>query len=149
MTPFTPEVIEKITEAVKAVETKTSGEIRVRIRPEFREDCPTIREQAIYDFYMLGLTETKEQTGVLILIVTGAKKFYILGGVGITNILPSEFWEEKAGSMSRHFQAGDFAKGVCEVVEEVGTILAKHFPREADDVNELPDHPVTGGEDEE
>jgi putative membrane protein len=38
-----------------------------------------------------------------------------------------------------HVRAGRPGEGLAEAVRQVGVILAAHFPRDADDVNELPD----------
>jgi putative membrane protein len=36
-------------------------------------------------------------------------------------------------------RAGNAAAGLVGAVSQVGTVLAEHFPRADDDVNELPD----------
>ena len=36
-------------------------------------------------------------------------------------------------------RAGRAAAGVIGAVEQVGAVLAEHFPRAEDDINELPD----------
>jgi uncharacterized membrane protein len=41
--------------------------------------------------------------------------------------------------MQSRFRAGHFVEGLCEGVEMAGNQLKSNFPRENDDINELPD----------
>jgi putative membrane protein len=41
--------------------------------------------------------------------------------------------------MLEHISDGRCADGMIVAVEKVGAVLAEHFPRAEDDVNELPD----------
>jgi putative membrane protein len=41
-----------------------------------------------------------------------------------------------------HAGKGCLADGFCEAVEDVGALLARHFPPAPDDRNELDDHLV-------
>jgi len=36
-------------------------------------------------------------------------------------------------------KAGRMADGMIAAIEQVGTVLAKHFPRSSTDTNEIPD----------
>ena len=42
-------------------------------------------------------------------------------------------------AMLAHIGDGRVADGLVEAIAKVGTVLAAHFPRQADDINELPD----------
>jgi len=41
--------------------------------------------------------------------------------------------------MEEHFRRGEFTEGVVRGVGRVGELLAAHFPRQADERNELSD----------
>jgi putative membrane protein len=41
--------------------------------------------------------------------------------------------------MRTHFQNEKFSDALIEAVNEVGNVLARHFPKTSDDTNELPD----------
>jgi uncharacterized membrane protein len=41
--------------------------------------------------------------------------------------------------MQSRFRSGHFVEGLCEGVELAGNQLKSNFPRENDDINELPD----------
>ena len=38
-----------------------------------------------------------------------------------------------------HFQNEKFTDALVQALEEIGTVLARHFPRTSEDANELPD----------
>ena len=42
-------------------------------------------------------------------------------------------------AMLAYIREGRLAEGMVAAVERVGAVLAEHFPRAEDDVNELPD----------
>jgi putative membrane protein len=68
----------------------------------------------------------------------------VLGDEGIHARLGTPRWEslvEKALSAAR---SKGVVTGVCELVVELGQTLGEHFPRAANDVNELPDAPDLG-----
>ena len=41
--------------------------------------------------------------------------------------------------METHFRRGAFTEGILHCVSKIGDLLAEHFPREAGDVDQLPD----------
>ena len=146
---FSEQDIAQITETVEKAEKNTSGEICVRI-VEYCE--PQVHgnayKQAQVEFERLGMAHTKDKTGVLVLIITKAKKFAIIGDLGIHEKLPPDYWQQMSSFLTLHFEEGKFADGVCKVVEEIGRQLADHFPRKSDDTDELSNAPVIGEQNE-
>jgi len=126
---------ERIVAAIAAAELKSSGEIRVHVTRRVPED---LEERALRRFHLLGMTKTAERNGVLIYIAPRAKQFRILGDVAIHQKCGDDFWKEVAAVMEEAFRRGELTEGVVQGVERVGVVLARHFPRGADDRNELP-----------
>ncbi len=128
---------EKIVEAIRAVEKRTSGEIRVSISPFFYGRVRPVAERA---FRRLGMTNTRERNGILFFVVPSRRRFVVLGDEGIHAKVGQEFWEHIAGAMSDRFRKGNFTEGLINGIFEVGERLAVHFPfDQLTDVNELPD----------
>ena len=46
--------------------------------------------------------------------------------------------------MQAHFRKEDFNRAIILAISEVGKVLAAHFPRTGDTINELPDEIVQG-----
>lgn len=127
---------EPIVTAIRAAEAKTSGEIRVFISRREAAD-PLVAAQQ--EFARLGMTNTAQRNGVLIFVAPRSRKFAILGDQGVHEKCGETFWREVAAQMTAHFQQGGFTEGIVGAVQKAGALLAEHFPRLADDQNELPD----------
>lgn len=95
-------------------------------------------ERAKKVFQRLGIAKTKHRNGILIYLSLSDQKFEIVGDQGIHNRVGDKFWTEAAANMSSAFSKGEFLKGVLSTIDWFGVHLKKHFPREADDKNELP-----------
>jgi len=133
---FSKEQQETILLAVKNAELDTSGEIRVHIESR----CPgDVLDRAAQVFDLLHMQNTKLRNGVLIYLSIENRKFAILGDAGINAVVPENFWDEVKNVMIRHFRENRFTEGLTEAIELTGEQLKKHFPYQADDVNELPD----------
>jgi putative membrane protein len=95
-------------------------------------------------FVSEGLTETRDRTGVLILISRFEHEISILADRGIHAKLPADYWKKLCDEFTSAAGKGEAVEGLCGVIRHVGEELARHFPRSADDKNELPDH-LRGG----
>ena len=125
----------RIQEAVAAAETRTSGEIRVHIQPTTRGlDIRTVAEKT---FERLGMTKTALRNGVLLFVACEENRFVILGDRGIDEKVPAGFWDEIAAKLTIRFKAGEYSDGIVEAIHKAGEELARDFPRDTGDVNEI------------
>jgi putative membrane protein len=90
-------------------------------------------------FLELGVTETRERSGVLLLLSESEHRVELLADRGIHQRVDSELWQSLVQTVTRAIREGHAADGVCAAVDAIGDALAQHFPRAADDTNELPD----------
>jgi uncharacterized membrane protein len=137
---FTKEDLAAIASAIGEAEKTTAGEIRVSIRQKrkWREKNRTIEELARLEFSGLGMTKTKDRTGILIFLLLEDKKFYILADDGIHAKVEDGTWNKIAQEMSDHFSQKNFRLGIIHGIASVGAELSRFFPRKSDDTNELP-----------
>jgi len=137
---FTKEDLSAIASAIGKAEKTTAGEIRVSIRQKrkWREKNRTIEEMARQEFRLLGMTKTKDHTGILIFLLLEDKKFFILADDGIHTKVEDGTWDKVANEMSDHFSQKNFRLGIIHGIQSVGVELSKYFPRKSDDINELP-----------
>lgn len=141
---FSQDDFMRIKDAVSNAEINTSGEIRVVIRSYYDKDLEgSLHEQTKRDFLTYGLDKTRDKTGVIILLVLEARKFMVWGDEGINAKLPQGYWDVLSVGISSRFKEGDFVRGICEAVSEVGRRLSEFFPKKPDDVNELPNDVIT------
>lgn len=103
-----------------------------------------VQERAVRAFYEKGLHRTKDSTGILVFISLFEHKVWILGDCGINAKIPADSWLELVRTLTAGLKNGRAADALCEVVSRCGQELARHFPREGDDRNELQDEILIG-----
>jgi uncharacterized membrane protein len=127
----------RIIDVIREAESKTSGEIRVLIqRGNLRSD-PLVAARK--RFHRLGMHKTREHNAVLIFVAPRVHKFAVVGDNAIHEKCGDEFWQRIVERMRAHFQREKFSDALIEAVNEVGGVLARHFPQRVRDTNELPD----------
>jgi uncharacterized membrane protein len=133
---------DRIIGAIRGAESKTSGEIRVYIQRGKFETDPVMLAQK--KFQRLGMYKTRERNAVLIFVAPRAHKFAVVGDQAIHQKCGEQFWQHVVDGMRVHFQNEKFSHALTEAVNEVGKVLATHFPRTSANANELPDEIVEG-----
>jgi putative membrane protein len=101
-----------------------------------------VRERAVRAFFEKGLYKTRDETGILIFISLLERKVWILGDRGIDRRISHETWQGLARELSVGIREGRAGAALVGVIGKCGEILAEHFPRKADDVNELADEVI-------
>jgi uncharacterized membrane protein len=128
---------DRIMKAIHEAESKTSGEIRVLIQRGKLNDDPLVAAQR--KFHRLGMHKTRERNAVLIFVAPRVHKFAVAGDNAIHEKCGDEFWQRVVEKMRTHFLTENFSDALIEAVNEIGTVLASHFPKTSRDTNELPD----------
>lgn len=112
--------------------------LRMRIVPaavKRRQAHRVAREQ----FHVLGLDQTRGRTGILLFVSAAERYVEILADRGIDEKLAPGSWTGIVADFTRHVRAGRTADGFLAALSACGAHLIAHFPRAADDRNELPD----------
>jgi len=128
---------DRIIQAIRKAELKTSGEIRVLIQRGKLNGDPFVAAQK--KFHRLGMHKTQERNAVLIFVTPRVHKFAVIGDQAIHEKCGDQFWQRVVEKMRMHFQNEKFSDALIEAVNEVGNVLARHFPKVSEDTNELPD----------
>lgn len=132
---------ERIHAAIGIAENQTSGEIRVYIDDECKED---VLDRAAFVFAELNMHKTNLRNGVLIYLAVKDQKFAIIGDVGIHSKVGDDFWNQVKEGMLEDFRKGAFVDGVEKAVIDAGKKLKAFFPKENRDINELPNDIIFG-----
>jgi uncharacterized membrane protein len=142
---FSAAVLERIESAIAAAEVRSSGEIRfvveTALEPAEAWAGLAPRERALQVFSDLHLWNTELRNGVLIYVLMADHDVEIVADRGAAQSITREDWEGVCRAMETRFRAGEFADGAVAGVEDVGRLLARHFPAKHDR-NELPNQPV-------
>ena len=131
---------DRIVDAIKDAESKTSGQIRVFIQRGKLKLDPLIAAQK--KFHRLGMHKTAEGNAVLIFVAPRAHKFAVVGDKAIHEKCGEQFWQRLVETMGEHFKNEKFSHALVEAIEEAGKALATHFPRTSTSSGQLPDEIV-------
>jgi len=140
---FYSEEKEKIIEAIRLAEQRTSGEVRIYMESRCRYVDPLHRAEEI--FWGLKMEQTKDLNAVLVYVALKDRQFAIYADKGIHEKVGTEFWEKEVEKMKAHFKAEQYSEAIVHVIRDIGEALHTHFPFQRDtDKNELPDDIVFG-----
>jgi uncharacterized membrane protein len=126
---------DRIVNAIRKAESKTSGQIRVYIQRGKLSVDPLIAAQK--KFHSLGMHKTAERNVVLVFVAPRARNFAVVGDKAIHEKCGEEFWKRLVNAMRAHFRNEKFSHAIIEAIEEAGKALATHFPKRSS--NERPD----------
>lgn len=98
-----------------------------------------VRSRAIAFFKVGAERRTHGRTGIMIYLSMREHRAEIVADQAIAGRVDAEVWGHAMESMLGEIKQGRVADGMIAAVEEVGKVLAEHFPRAQDDQNELPD----------
>jgi putative membrane protein len=93
-------------------------------------------------FFEQGLHRTRARTGVLIFVAVAEHHVEIIADAGIDALVPQGTWDQAVAGFVERVRSGRIAEGFLAAIGEVGDRLAEHFPRPADDTDELPNRLV-------
>ncbi|MDQ6939619.1 MAG: TPM domain-containing protein [Verrucomicrobiota bacterium] len=127
---------DRIVAAIAAAEAKTSGEIRLYIqRGEIAGDPLTVAQRK---FHELKMHKTAGRNSILIFVAPRAQKFAVVGDEAVHQKCGDEFWRRLVDEMQAHFKKENFTEALIHGIQNAGDLLARFFPRQASDKNELP-----------
>jgi len=102
-----------------------------------------VRERAVRAFFEKRLYKTAEENGILIFISLLERKVWVIGDRGIDRKISHDTWNSLARRIAAGIAEGKACDVLCQTIEQCGALLAEHSPRREDDLNELPDDPMT------
>ncbi|OGA56498.1 MAG: hypothetical protein A3F74_14555 [Betaproteobacteria bacterium RIFCSPLOWO2_12_FULL_62_58] len=138
--------LKRIEAAIKASETLHQGELRfameagLDLMPLLKGLTP--RQRAVDVFSQLRVWDTEHNSGVLIYVQLVDRRIEIVADRGINAKVEQGQWEAICRRMEEAFRARRFEKGALEGIREITGLLARHFPAQGVNPDELPDKPV-------
>jgi putative membrane protein len=98
-----------------------------------------VRRRAITIFKAAAERRTSGRTGILIYLSIAERRAEIVADEAILKITDEHTWGEAMTALITEVRQDRPADGIVAAIERVGAVLAEHFPRSADDLNEIPD----------
>jgi uncharacterized membrane protein len=131
---------DRIVQAIRDAEAKTSAEIRVYLqRGHLEVDALAAAQKR---FQKLGMHKTRERNGVLVFVAPRAHKFAVVGDQAIHEKCGETYWQRVVESMREHFKNERFSDAIVDGIRDIGRVLAEHFPKGSTSPNELPDEVI-------
>lgn len=112
--------------------------LRLALTPRGTE-VRRVRRRAIALFRAGTEKRTRGATGVLLYLSLAERRAEIIADAAIHDRVDNAVWGEAMAALITETRAGRPGEGMAAAVTRIGAILAEHFPRSADDTNELPD----------
>jgi putative membrane protein len=103
-----------------------------------KEIAEEVEERALVAFIENGLHQTREGTGILILLSLFEHRVYVLADHGINHAAPQETWDKVVQMVTDGIHQQRACDALCEAIAFCGDLLAKDFPPRHDDTDELP-----------
>jgi uncharacterized membrane protein len=129
---------DRIVQAIRDAEGKTSGEIRVYVqRGELDGDALAAAQER---FQRLGMHKTAAHNAVLIFVAPRVHQFAVVGDSGVHQKCGDALWQSVVDKMRAHFKSERFSDAIVDAIQDISSVLAQHFPRKLGDTNELPDN---------
>lgn len=91
-------------------------------------------------FFVKGVHLTRDRTGIMIFVSVAERYVEIIADSGISAKVDTEVWRDVVAEFVANIRANEIAKGYLAAINRCGAVLQKHFPGQAEDLNELPDH---------
>ena len=98
-----------------------------------------VRARALDLFRTSAEKRTVGATGVLIYLSLDEHRAELIADAAIHSKVATETWGAAMAALVAAVKDGRPGDGMAAAVEQVGVVLAQHFPRADDDRNELPD----------
>lgn len=131
---FSSDSIKNIEEQIALSEKAHRGEIRVAIISSL--DLLSLlrgissRQYAVNLFGELGMWNTQERTGVLIVVLLADRRVEIIADKGINERIDQSFWSAIQGEVEEKFKKRQFEDGVRVAIQRITDVLIKEFPLE-------------------
>lgn len=101
-----------------------------------------VRRRAIQYFKVGAERRTTARVGILLYLSLDERMAEIVVDQAIHENVPSERWGDAMVALIDRVSSGQPGEGMAAAVLAIGKITAEHFPKTANDVNELPDRTI-------
>ena len=98
-----------------------------------------VHRRALQLFRAAAEKRTRGATGVLVYLSLAEHRAEIIADEAIHSKVTADVWGAAMAALLGGVKHGKAGQGMAEAVRQIGIVLAEHFPRSEDDVNELPD----------
>ena len=145
---FNPASQAQLKQVISAAEQGHRGEIRLVIEARLPMSLiwqnTTARERALNWFSDLRVWDTEGNTGIVLYLLLAERQLELVADRGIANKVPPAQWQAICQQLERDLAANQVLPGLSQTLQQLGDLLAQHFPLPVDseNPNELCNEPV-------
>jgi len=88
-----------------------------------------VKLRAEQAFYQHGLHNTKERTGILILVSLLERRVHVLADKGINDRVPPGTWDGLVNGILDGIRTGNATNAICEAIAKCGALLSQVSPQ--------------------
>jgi uncharacterized membrane protein len=135
------DMAERLAQRVAASEGRHTGEIRFCVEAALPmayvwgsdANAPIaaqVRQRALSWFGRLGVWDTEHNNGVLIYLLLAEHAIEVVADRALTQRVDSTQWQGMVDRLGTRLREGAFEDGLTEALEEVSSLLVRHFPQQ-------------------
>lgn len=98
-----------------------------------------VYQRALQAFFELGVGNTREGTGILIMVSMLERRVQVLADRGINAKVDPGTWDQVVDLVLADVRKGSLVGGLCAGIDRCGELLGASFPIAPNDINELDD----------
>ncbi len=143
---FPPATLNKIEAAIAESELTHCAEIRFAVESAL-ELSDLLADKSSFErgvdvFSQLRVWDTEQNNGVLIYLLLADRKIEIIADRGVYKNTRPEQWQQISQIMEKEFRNHRYEQGILTGIQSISRILAKLYPYQQTDTNELSNKPV-------
>jgi len=143
---FPAATLQAIEQAITQGEQRHRAEVRLIVESglDVRSAFSNVgnRERARALFAQYGVWDTEENCGVLIYINLAAREVDIVADRHVGRLVADTEWQTICRTMTTGFARGDYHASTLSALEQLNTLLARHYPADGTRPNQLPNDAV-------
>lgn len=143
---FPPDTLKAIEQAITQGEQRHRAEIRMIVEPGLDAKAAfngmSNRQRARALFAQYGVWDTEENCGVLIYINLAAREVDIVADRHVGKLVADTEWQTICRTMTSGYAQGDYHASTLSALEQLNTLLARHYPADGTRQNQLPNDAV-------
>ena len=143
---FPPTTLQAIEQAITQGEQRHRAEVRLIVEPGLDTRAAfnntSNRQRARELFAQYGVWDTEENCGVLIYINLAAREVDIVADRHVGRLVAEAEWQTICRTMTSGFAQGEYHASTLSALEQLNTLLARHYPADGKRPNQLPNDAV-------
>lgn len=139
---FPPATLQAIEQAITQGEQRHRAEVRLIVEPGLDAGAAfhnvSNRQRARALFAQYGVWDTEENCGVLIYINLAAREVDIVADRHVNRLVTEAEWQTICRTLTSGFAQDDYHSSTLSALEQLNTLLARHYPADGERPNQLP-----------